>query len=87
MMLPLDQAGARHSQSPIVANGGAVIEPTYSLSSMHVGQYRSLSRIRTFAGQDDRENSQRLAQKRRAAVKAALSGSFAVRLADSFNLR
>jgi hypothetical protein len=54
---------------------------------MHVGQYRSLSRIRTFAGQDDRENSQRLAQKTRAAVKAALSGSFADRPADSFNLR
>jgi hypothetical protein len=33
MMLPLDQAGAQRSQSPIVANGGAVIEPTYSFGS------------------------------------------------------
>jgi hypothetical protein len=53
MMLPSDQAGARHSQSPIVANGGAVIEPAYSLSSMHAGQHYSLSKIRNLPGQNN----------------------------------
>jgi hypothetical protein len=47
-MLPFDQAGARHSQSPIVANGGAVIEPAYSLGAIRAGQ-------RTLPGQDNWE--------------------------------
>src|SRR6476660_645384 len=51
MMLPLDQAGARHSQSPMVAYGRAVIQPTYSLGSLDAGQYCSLSKIRTLPGQ------------------------------------
>jgi hypothetical protein len=41
---------SRHSQSPIVANGGAVIEPAYSSGSIHAGQYCSFSKIETLPG-------------------------------------
>jgi hypothetical protein len=53
MILPLDQAGARHSQSPIVAHGGTMIEPTYALGSMHAGQYCSLSKNQDCSGHDN----------------------------------
>jgi hypothetical protein len=55
MMLPLDQAGARHSQSSIVAHGGSVIEPAYALGSTHTGQYCSLSKNQDAPGQSDQE--------------------------------
>jgi hypothetical protein len=53
MMLSLDQAGAQRSQSPIVANGGAVIEPAYSFGSMYAAQYCSISKITTLPGYDN----------------------------------
>jgi hypothetical protein len=43
----------RHSQSPIVANGGAVIEPAYSSGSIQAGQYCSFSKIETLPGHDN----------------------------------
>jgi hypothetical protein len=42
MMLALDQAGARHSQLPVGAEYGAVIEPVWSPVPGVAGQYCSL---------------------------------------------
>jgi hypothetical protein len=66
---------SRHSQSPIVANGGAVIEPAYSSGSIHAGQYCSFRRLRLFPV------PQRMAQKRgrllsRPPVARSLPGEF-----------
>jgi hypothetical protein len=87
MILPLDQAGARHSQSPIVARCRTVIEPTYALGSMHAGQYCSLSKNKDCSGQDNWEDPRSgWLAKTRAALKPPF-WLLAVCSANSFNLR
>lgn len=69
LMLPLDQAGARHSQSPIVANGGAVIEPAYPLVPCMLVNIAQFQKLGFFATMTIRAVPQRMAQKMRAALK------------------
>ena len=71
-MPPLDWAGAQHSQSPIGANDGAVIESVYAAGSMHAAQYCSLSKIKTLPGRDDQEIPTAVDSKSKGGSQAAL---------------